>query len=187
MRDEKKRLDHLKHDQTILVIKRFSKRKKVFRERKKTEKIRAKRAIENDDVLGANGGGSMRVDTYVQLAHEQPTSNVAGMSDEDSDNEVEDDYDDNPYNDDDDCEDFTKEQLAICDKFDIKICGHTRRSKFQRVVFISFGFGILMIDLVWSTNDAFVSRNYRSLLIPLQCDNGDHFEGFHLLESNLND
>ncbi|GJY51534.1 hypothetical protein Tco_0442381 [Tanacetum coccineum] len=41
--DEKKRLDHLKQDQTVLVIKRFSKRKKVFSERKKTGKIRAKR------------------------------------------------------------------------------------------------------------------------------------------------
>nr|GEY70517.1 zinc finger, CCHC-type [Tanacetum cinerariifolium] len=38
-RDEKKRLYHLKQDQTMLVIKRFSKRKKVFRERKKTGKI----------------------------------------------------------------------------------------------------------------------------------------------------
>ncbi|GKB11878.1 hypothetical protein Tco_0845801 [Tanacetum coccineum] len=38
-KDEKKRLDHLKQDQTMLVIKRFSKRKKVFRERKKTEKF----------------------------------------------------------------------------------------------------------------------------------------------------
>ncbi|GJV13540.1 hypothetical protein Tco_1355081 [Tanacetum coccineum] len=43
MRDEKKRLDHLKQDQTMLVIKRFSERKKVFRERKKTGKIHAKR------------------------------------------------------------------------------------------------------------------------------------------------
>nr|GEW91390.1 UBN2 domain-containing protein [Tanacetum cinerariifolium] len=43
-RDEKKRLDHLKQDQIMLVIKRFSKRKKVFRERKKTGKIRAKRS-----------------------------------------------------------------------------------------------------------------------------------------------
>nr|GEU39963.1 hypothetical protein [Tanacetum cinerariifolium] len=41
-RDEKKRLDHLKQDQIMLVIKRFSERKKVFRERKKTGKIRAK-------------------------------------------------------------------------------------------------------------------------------------------------
>nr|GEY12210.1 putative ribonuclease H-like domain-containing protein [Tanacetum cinerariifolium] len=41
--EEKKRLDHLKQDQTILVIKRFSERKKVFRERKKTGKIHAKR------------------------------------------------------------------------------------------------------------------------------------------------
>ncbi|GKE85629.1 hypothetical protein Tco_1559371, partial [Tanacetum coccineum] len=44
-RDEKKRLDHLKQDQTMLVIKRFSERKKVFRERKKTGKIRAKRYV----------------------------------------------------------------------------------------------------------------------------------------------
>ncbi|GKE11139.1 hypothetical protein Tco_1414690, partial [Tanacetum coccineum] len=42
-RDEKKILDHLKQDQYMLVIKIFSKRKKVFRERKKCEKIRAKR------------------------------------------------------------------------------------------------------------------------------------------------
>ncbi|GJZ36864.1 hypothetical protein Tco_0583055 [Tanacetum coccineum] len=48
-RDEKKRLDHLKQDQTMLVIKRFSKRKKVFRERKKTGKIRAKRFPSNND------------------------------------------------------------------------------------------------------------------------------------------
>ncbi|GJR46868.1 ATP-dependent DNA helicase PIF1-like protein [Tanacetum coccineum] len=34
-RDEKKRLDHLKQDQEMLVIKIFSERKKVFRERKK--------------------------------------------------------------------------------------------------------------------------------------------------------
>ncbi|GKA78228.1 hypothetical protein Tco_0784765 [Tanacetum coccineum] len=37
------------------------------------------------------------------------------------------DYDDNPY-DDDDYEDLTEEQLVVCDAFDIKICGHTRRS-----------------------------------------------------------
>ncbi|GKB61396.1 hypothetical protein Tco_0917582 [Tanacetum coccineum] len=43
-RDEKKRLDHLKQDQEMLVIKVFSERKKVFRERKKCEKIRAKRS-----------------------------------------------------------------------------------------------------------------------------------------------
>ncbi|GJZ27760.1 hypothetical protein Tco_0572407 [Tanacetum coccineum] len=43
-KDEKKRLDHLKQDQEILVIKMFSERKKVFRERKKCEKIRAKRS-----------------------------------------------------------------------------------------------------------------------------------------------
>ncbi|GJR83530.1 hypothetical protein Tco_0154315 [Tanacetum coccineum] len=42
-RDEKKRLDHLKQDQEMLVIKIFSERKKVFKERKKCEKIRAKR------------------------------------------------------------------------------------------------------------------------------------------------
>nr|GEV11180.1 hypothetical protein [Tanacetum cinerariifolium] len=41
--DEKKRLNHLKQDQEMLVIKIFSKRKKVFREGKKCEKIRAKR------------------------------------------------------------------------------------------------------------------------------------------------
>ncbi|GKD50336.1 hypothetical protein Tco_1279312 [Tanacetum coccineum] len=44
-RDKKKRLDHLKQDQIMLVIKRFSERKKVFRERKKTGKIRAKRPL----------------------------------------------------------------------------------------------------------------------------------------------
>nr|GEY28626.1 hypothetical protein [Tanacetum cinerariifolium]GEY31883.1 hypothetical protein [Tanacetum cinerariifolium] len=43
-RDEKKRLDHLKQDQEMLVIKIFSKRKKVFKERKKFEKIHAKRS-----------------------------------------------------------------------------------------------------------------------------------------------
>ncbi|GJW70164.1 retrovirus-related pol polyprotein from transposon TNT 1-94 [Tanacetum coccineum] len=43
-RDEKKRLDHLKQDQEMLVIKIFSERKKVFRERKKCKKIRAKRS-----------------------------------------------------------------------------------------------------------------------------------------------
>nr|GEX98167.1 hypothetical protein [Tanacetum cinerariifolium] len=48
MRDEKKRLDHLKQDQTMLVIKRFSGRKKVFRERKRTRKIHTKRG-EGDD------------------------------------------------------------------------------------------------------------------------------------------
>ncbi|GJY72787.1 hypothetical protein Tco_0477218, partial [Tanacetum coccineum] len=42
-KDEKKRLDRLKQDQEILVIKIFSERKKVFRERKKCEKIQAKR------------------------------------------------------------------------------------------------------------------------------------------------
>ncbi|GJR59423.1 RNA-directed DNA polymerase, eukaryota, reverse transcriptase zinc-binding domain protein [Tanacetum coccineum] len=45
-RDEKKRLDHLKQDQTMLVIKRFSERKKIFKERKKTGKICAKRELE---------------------------------------------------------------------------------------------------------------------------------------------
>ncbi|GKB72115.1 hypothetical protein Tco_0933527, partial [Tanacetum coccineum] len=44
-RDEKKRLDHLKQDQTMLVIKRFSERKKVFKERKNTGKIHAERSI----------------------------------------------------------------------------------------------------------------------------------------------
>nr|GEU47960.1 RNA-directed DNA polymerase, eukaryota [Tanacetum cinerariifolium] len=45
MRDEMKkiRLDHLKQDQEMIVIKIFSKRKKVFRERNKCEKICAKR------------------------------------------------------------------------------------------------------------------------------------------------
>ncbi|GJR56604.1 hypothetical protein Tco_1407125 [Tanacetum coccineum] len=38
-RDEKKRLDHLKQDLRILVIKRFRERKKVFRERKLSEKF----------------------------------------------------------------------------------------------------------------------------------------------------
>ncbi|GJU30800.1 hypothetical protein Tco_1174389 [Tanacetum coccineum] len=87
------------------------------------------RSVENDDVLGTNGGSSMRAGT---------------AGDEDNDNEVEevfnkttcfmafksgggigsksiyerwkDDYDYNPY-DDDDCEDLTDEQLAICDSF----------------------------------------------------------------------
>nr|GEV26851.1 hypothetical protein [Tanacetum cinerariifolium] len=43
-KDESKRLDHLKQDQEMLVIRIFSKRKKVFRERKKCEKIHAKRS-----------------------------------------------------------------------------------------------------------------------------------------------
>ncbi|GKD10776.1 hypothetical protein Tco_1190461 [Tanacetum coccineum] len=43
-RDENKRLDHLKQDQEMLVIKIFSEREKVFKERKKCEKIRAKRS-----------------------------------------------------------------------------------------------------------------------------------------------
>nr|GEY35338.1 hypothetical protein [Tanacetum cinerariifolium] len=47
-RDEKKKLDHLKQDQTTLVIKRFSERKKVFKERKKTGKIQAKRMVVNE-------------------------------------------------------------------------------------------------------------------------------------------
>ncbi|GKB41251.1 hypothetical protein Tco_0886193, partial [Tanacetum coccineum] len=51
-RDEKKRLDHLKQDQTMLMIKRFSETKKVFRERKKTRKIRAK----SPGVPGISGG-----------------------------------------------------------------------------------------------------------------------------------
>nr|GEV81981.1 putative reverse transcriptase domain-containing protein [Tanacetum cinerariifolium] len=42
--DEKKRLNHLKQDQEMLVIKIFSKRKKVFKEGKKCEKIHAKRS-----------------------------------------------------------------------------------------------------------------------------------------------
>nr|GFB25569.1 hypothetical protein [Tanacetum cinerariifolium] len=41
-RRRKRRLDHLKQDQEMLLIKIFSERKKVFRERKKCEKIRAK-------------------------------------------------------------------------------------------------------------------------------------------------
>ncbi|GJX48106.1 hypothetical protein Tco_0273296 [Tanacetum coccineum] len=55
-RDEKKRLNHLKQDQTMLVLKRFSDRKKVFRERKKTGKIRAKRfQIINEVVMDDAG------------------------------------------------------------------------------------------------------------------------------------
>nr|GEV10557.1 reverse transcriptase domain-containing protein [Tanacetum cinerariifolium] len=52
-RDEKERFDHLKQDQTMFVIKRFSERKKVFSERKKTGKIRTKRMAvkEIEDVL----------------------------------------------------------------------------------------------------------------------------------------
>nr|GEV44479.1 chaperone protein DnaJ [Tanacetum cinerariifolium] len=42
-KEEKKILNHLKQDQEMLVIKIFSERKKVFREEKKCEKIRAKR------------------------------------------------------------------------------------------------------------------------------------------------
>ncbi|GJW90267.1 hypothetical protein Tco_0167820 [Tanacetum coccineum] len=63
-RDEKKRLDHLKQDQTMLVIKRFSERKKVFRERKKTVKIRAKRwtLVRNRGESFWEGGDDFRVD-----------------------------------------------------------------------------------------------------------------------------
>nr|GEV53329.1 hypothetical protein [Tanacetum cinerariifolium] len=52
-RDEKKRWDHLKQDQTMLAIKKFSERKKVFRERNKTGKNRAKRMVvkEIEDVF----------------------------------------------------------------------------------------------------------------------------------------
>ncbi|GJR30195.1 hypothetical protein Tco_1106427 [Tanacetum coccineum] len=38
-RDEKKRLDHLKQDLRMLVIKRFRERKKIFRERKLSKKF----------------------------------------------------------------------------------------------------------------------------------------------------
>ncbi|PWA79338.1 hypothetical protein CTI12_AA207610 [Artemisia annua] len=140
----------------------------------------ALRSVENDDILGASEGSSMRAETdvdegkkvdakpiqiltstpndvtlvnEVQLAHEEPTSNVAGRDDEDNNNEVEevynetsgfmasksgggigrkslyerwkDDYDYNLY-DEDDCEHLTDEQLAICDAFDIKVRCHTR-------------------------------------------------------------
>nr|GEV05113.1 ribonuclease H-like domain-containing protein [Tanacetum cinerariifolium] len=44
-RDEKNRLDHLKQDLSILVIKSFSERMKVLREKEKTEKFRAKENI----------------------------------------------------------------------------------------------------------------------------------------------
>nr|GEV02277.1 hypothetical protein [Tanacetum cinerariifolium] len=53
----KKRLDRLKQDETMLVINIFGERKKDFRERKKTEKIRAKRIC----VI-------IRVDRYAYLA-----------------------------------------------------------------------------------------------------------------------
>ncbi|GJT13992.1 hypothetical protein Tco_0861034 [Tanacetum coccineum] len=55
-RDENKRLDHLKQDQTILVIKRFSEKKKVFRVIKKTGKIRAKREETRGGKVTAMGG-----------------------------------------------------------------------------------------------------------------------------------
>ncbi|GJR89578.1 hypothetical protein Tco_0213589 [Tanacetum coccineum] len=67
-RDKKKRLDHLKQDQTMLVIKRFSERKKVFRERKKTGKIRAKR---RDD---------FGVDVDVRVLEEEVIPNVEEVS-----------------------------------------------------------------------------------------------------------
>ncbi|GJT95803.1 hypothetical protein Tco_1091321 [Tanacetum coccineum] len=66
-RDEKKRLDHLKHDQTMLVIKRFSERKKVL-ERKKTGKIRAKR---RDD---------FRVEVDVRVLEEEVVPKVDDVS-----------------------------------------------------------------------------------------------------------
>lgn len=131
----------------------------------------ALRSVDNDDVLGTNGGSSMGVETVVeegQKAHAEPVTNeqpsptlskvvgsntgkskVGDVTNEDSDSEVEevfdetagfmasnsgggtgrkslyDNYDDNPY-DDDECEDLTKEQLAFCDASDIRLCGHAR-------------------------------------------------------------
>ncbi|GJR05441.1 hypothetical protein Tco_0528425 [Tanacetum coccineum] len=67
-RDEKKRLDHLKQNQTMLVIKRFSERKKVFRERKKTGKIRAKRLIRGKDKNTCNNDKNL---SKIQLEHER--------------------------------------------------------------------------------------------------------------------
>nr|GEX84782.1 hypothetical protein [Tanacetum cinerariifolium] len=66
-RDEKKRLDHLKQDLSILAIKSFSERKKVFRERKKCEKICAKRRFQVDSWGRGGesfweGGDDFRVD-----------------------------------------------------------------------------------------------------------------------------
>nr|GEW70430.1 hypothetical protein [Tanacetum cinerariifolium] len=59
-RDEKKRLDHLKQDLRMLVIKRFRERKKSFRERMLFENIML-RGVEGDDkelvVIGEVGGG----------------------------------------------------------------------------------------------------------------------------------
>ncbi|GJZ28073.1 hypothetical protein Tco_0572720 [Tanacetum coccineum] len=66
-RDEKKRLDHLKQDQTMLVIKRFSKRKKVFRERKKTGKIRAKRLYLEEHPRCCQAKGSKVEEKLVHL------------------------------------------------------------------------------------------------------------------------
>ncbi|GJS82749.1 hypothetical protein Tco_0749290 [Tanacetum coccineum] len=43
------------------------------------------------------------------------------------DNETANDYDDNPYDDDEECEDLTEAQLAFCDAFDISLCGQIRR------------------------------------------------------------
>nr|GEU34019.1 hypothetical protein [Tanacetum cinerariifolium] len=51
MRDENNRLDHMKQDQTMLVINRFSERKKVFAKRKKTGKSRAKRLNRDGDAI----------------------------------------------------------------------------------------------------------------------------------------
>ncbi|GJQ96976.1 hypothetical protein Tco_0008115 [Tanacetum coccineum] len=67
-RDEKKRLDHLKQDQTMLVIKRFSERKKVIIERKKTGKIRAKR---RDD---------FRVEVDVRVLEEEVVPKIDDVS-----------------------------------------------------------------------------------------------------------
>nr|GEV40428.1 retrovirus-related Pol polyprotein from transposon TNT 1-94 [Tanacetum cinerariifolium] len=92
----------------------------------------------------------------VQLAHWELTTNVVGMGDEDSDNEVKEvfnkttgfmasksgggiksksvyerwkeDYDYNPYDDDDDdYKDLTDEQLAIRDAFDINVRGYKKK------------------------------------------------------------
>nr|GEU78961.1 hypothetical protein [Tanacetum cinerariifolium] len=51
-RDKMKRL---KQDQEMLVIKIYSEKKKVFRERKKCEKIRAKRGVRDEEFVVGEG------------------------------------------------------------------------------------------------------------------------------------
>ncbi|GJR39548.1 RNA-directed DNA polymerase, eukaryota [Tanacetum coccineum] len=61
------------------------------------------------------------------------------------------DYDDNPYDDDDDddCEDLTIEQLVICDAYDIRIRGHTRREDLDVQAANRIGCGVLKASFAY--------------------------------------